>query len=403
MDKSQLLNRCSVNTNTESDSFVGIRYINNKFCINFPLGYNLSQNEDGLKKDIILLLNTIKNSTQHMDSKISTSFYNYSQIDFPYQACLYLIHDYLKRGYYNESQFEYKKSKQGKIDWSRTIKTISPSIQNDKAFYLDFSIKKSSSNENALITLIHQYCVYDSFEKLGWLFTNQLPTKSPLKFDYRSFKKILLSKLQSTFEDKNKILFRNMIALIDYESDNHNKVFIYGTYKFEYVWETIINTTYGVQDKKSFFPKTQWILSDGSSHRNSHLVPDTIMLHNGNVFILDAKYYRYSYSKSINDLPNTSSIHKQITYGEYIQHTQSKIINIYNSFILPFDSEDVYWDTNQPIKILGEAISDWKIGSKKYEHVIGILIDTKYLMSLFSSTHVEEKEKLAQTIQSFFD
>ena len=45
MNRSSLLTRCSINTNKESDTFVGIKFNKGKFSINFPLGFNLSNNE----------------------------------------------------------------------------------------------------------------------------------------------------------------------------------------------------------------------------------------------------------------------------------------------------------------------------------------------------------------------
>lgn len=402
MNRSSLLTRCSINTNKESDTFVGIKFNKGKFSINFPLGFNLSNNEEAIRKDIILLLNTIKINTDKMESELYKNFLNYSQIDFPFQACLHIIYDYLDRGYYNEYQYSHKKDKQGKINWNRTISTIKPAIQNNNAFYLDFIVKKDSSNENALIALIHKHCVYESFKNLGWLFTAQIPEKPQIKFDYKNFKSILSSKLLSTFEDKDKLLFKNMIALIDYEGNNIHTSFTYGTNRFEYIWESMINKVYGIKQKNGYFPKTQWSFLDGIIHNNNHLIPDTIMLFKDNLFILDAKYYRFGYTKNPQDLPDSTSIHKQITYGEYAYQNHLTDGNIYNVFIMPFSAFDKYWNTSSNIKLLGEATSNWKNGDENYEHVIGILMDTKELMSLSLSDHTIKQEQLAEIIHRYF-
>ncbi len=67
-----------------------------------------------------------------------------------------------------------------------------------------------------MITIIHEYCVYESFDKMGWLFTNSMPQKPRIKFNYRMFKRHLMDKIASTFNDNNKMLFRNLLAIIDY-------------------------------------------------------------------------------------------------------------------------------------------------------------------------------------------
>ena len=402
MNKSSLFTRCSINTNIESDTFVGIRFNEGKFSINFPLGFNLSDNEETIRKDIILLLNTIKTNTDKMDSELYEDFSKYSKIDFPFQACLYLINDYLDRGYYNEYQYDYKIDNHGKINWNRTINTIKPAIQNNNTFYLDFIVKKIHTNENAIITLIHKYCVYESFKNLGWLFTEQLPEKPQIKFDYKNFKSILSNKLLSTFEDKDKLLFKNMIALIDYEGNNIHTSFTYGTNRFEYIWESMINNIYSIKEKNTYFPKTQWIFLDGTVHNNNHLIPDTIMLHKDNLFILDAKYYRFCYTKNPQDLPDSSSIHKQITYGEYAYQNHLTEGNIYNAFIMPFNVDDKYWNTDHSIKLIGEATCNWKKGDRNYEHIIGILADTKELMSLSLSEFSMKQNQLAEIIQYYF-
>ena len=69
-----------------------------------------------------------------------------------------------------------------KINWNRTIKQIRPQIDyNDNIIYLDFITRKTNYNEAELITLIHKYCVHESFSKIGFLFSSFMPQKSPLK------------------------------------------------------------------------------------------------------------------------------------------------------------------------------------------------------------------------------
>lgn len=52
-----------------------------------------------------------------------------------------------------------------------------------KKHYLNFVTRKNPVSENELITLIHEYCVYESFLKLGWLFTSSMPSKPRIRFN----------------------------------------------------------------------------------------------------------------------------------------------------------------------------------------------------------------------------
>ena len=45
-----------MNSNREMDTFVGLRCNDGDISINFPLGYHISEDDNELRKDIMLLL-----------------------------------------------------------------------------------------------------------------------------------------------------------------------------------------------------------------------------------------------------------------------------------------------------------------------------------------------------------
>ena len=45
--------------------------------------------------------------------------------------------------------------------------------------------------------------------------------------------------------------------------------------------------------------------------------------------------------------------------------------------------------------------SDWKSGAKKYENVVGILLDIKYLMNLDNRQNQTEITRLAEVIENY--
>ena len=63
MRQFSIRDKCRINTNCDSDIFVGITCENEDISINFPIGYAISKDDRGLRSDIFLLLNTIKITT----------------------------------------------------------------------------------------------------------------------------------------------------------------------------------------------------------------------------------------------------------------------------------------------------------------------------------------------------
>lgn len=408
MTQYSIRDKCHINTNYDTDTFVGIRCDKGTFSVNFPLGFCLPDNDKELRKDILLLVNTIASTTRRRDSDVVRAAASFNELGFPIQAYLYLINDYISRGYYRERETHYHVSVKGKINWGRTIKTQKPYVQDQNAYYLKFVTKENAVNESEIISLIHEYCVYESFQKMGWLFTAVLPKKPRIRFNKRLFLSVVQEKLVQTYNDRNKALFRSMLAVINEEQREDSPLdFRYGTYRFEYVWEALIDRVFGIEGKSAFFPKTMWLL-DGKYNDNACLEPDSIMLWNGNVYVLDAKYYKYGATKRPWDLPESTSINKQITYGEYISgpgKISNKLINgktpiVYNAFLMPYDRQSDLWKSGDSFLSIGEAISTWKSNEETYERIQGILVDVKHLMKVTVLQDESEISQLAACIEA---
>lgn len=400
MAEFSIRDKCSVNTNWDEDTFVGLKCKDEDFSVHFPLGFVIPEDDKELRRDIIVLLSVIGKTTARKESEIQNEARIYNCTEFPFQAYLSIIRDFYERGYFKEREIHFTVAKRGKIDWNRTIKTQKPYIQDNDSFYLDFVTRKNQVNENELISLIHEYCVYESFSKVGWLFTTTLPKKPRIKRNIRLFKSILITKISNTFNDRNRKLFQDMLAVILYNGEeNSEKNYRYGTYRFEYVWEALINKVYGIKEKREYFPNTYWSI-DGVQYENACLEPDTIMIWNGNVYVLDAKYYKYGVTRRMTDLPESTSINKQITYGEFIAEQEcfkkkhGENYKVYNAFIMPYAQKN-----GEELKNIGIAYSNWKTNEKSYENIQGILLDIKHLMYASWEQNVEEIEKLVQCIE----
>ena len=406
------------------DKFVGLRFVDRKLSIHFPVGYTKPENADDkqIRLDILNLISVLSSfgtpeSLLHQtDIRLKST-----QVTFPIHAYLFVINDFLNHGYYRSKEQIYKRTPSGKISWSRTIKQVRPQIANENAVYLEFITHRTNHNEAELITLIHKFCVYESFCKLGFLFSSFVPAKPPIAFNKNFFTSILQAKIAHTFNESELLLFKNMLDIILYlDSSADKENFIFGTNNFHHIWEQLVDSVYGEKDKEKFYPKVYWRLngskadfSFGNSEKRNSLRPDTIMIQNRGkpeqkIFVLDSKYYQYGATKNPNHLPDSASVVKQLAYAEYIDNTEirSKLPedvrffiksgNIYNAFIMPADNES----PENIGYVSAEYVlpQDSEQAEKPYHQIYGILLDTRMLMHSHRPHNIQAITELAQKI-----
>lgn len=400
--------RCHVNKNGDGDRFVGVKADTNNAMVFFPMGYRLPEGEDEIREDILKLIEVISTFNDSKDRLLAINqFEAHQSVNFPVNAYMNIIRYFLEQGdYYKEREQIRKTADCGKIDFPTSLRKNVKFFQEDGSPFFDkYTVKGSRPNENNFITQIHKYCVYEAFTTLGWLFTPHLPENPHIRLEQEKFLFTLKKKLGVTHNDKDKLLFQAMIQMLEYlDSDNQNRQYYFGTDRFEYVWEKLIDEVFGIRGKEEFFPRTKWALKFNKNRDNHALEPDSIMLCDDKIYVLDAKYYRYGVTGEPKHLPESSSINKQITYAEYIdtcRELKDKYGNlpIYNAFLMPFNKgENPFNITDEYFLNIGEATGDWKDNSKLYERVQGIVIDIRFLMTHYSGSHKSKIRKLAKVI-----
>lgn len=389
---------------SEYDDFVGLKFINGQPRITFPRGFRLSNDENQIRKDILRLLATIQRFSGRHEGSTNTSLDGEINLSFPILSYQHIIKDYLAYGYYVERETQYKDGTRGKINWKRTVQKKQPVYNNGNIVYLDFMVKTNKINSNNLITRIHEYCVRESFEKLGWLYlsSDTLPKKPQIRFNKRMFASIIKDALNNTFNDNKRLLFTSMLNIINSkeESIDSTEKEAFGVNRFEYIWEKLVDYVFGEDNKDEYFPHATWHIISGNKVTSSALEPDTIMLYKDKVYILDAKYYKYGVTQNPLHLPGSSSIEKQIVYGEYVETCKNiSKDKIYNAFVMPYDSGDEH----VPYKFVSVGTADWKPYddmSANYNYVLGILVDTRYLIEQNSKHNTAEIENLSDLIVS---
>ncbi|GAB7231287.1 LlaJI family restriction endonuclease [Facklamia hominis] len=398
---------CRNASNKEGDTFVGIKseFIDGKhsLSINFPLGFEISQNEETVRDEIISLISVLQvyNDQQSRISKIMPEQI-LKTVRFPVQAYFTVLVDFLNNGYYQITEEQFKQGIAGPINWSRTIKMETPVAQKNGVFYTKYRVKHHSETDKDLITEINKYCVYQSYLRLGWIYKLPLPTEPHQRRQINVYQNYLEGALLRTNRDKDKQLFTAMADILNFEnSANNPDQFYFGTNRFEYIWEKLIQETYGNVRKEDYFPKTKWRLKFGSERDNTALEPDTVMKESNDIYILDAKYYKYGVTRIPSDLPNSSSINKQITYGEHVANNMLKEDEIvYNAFLMPYDSsEQPYNEEKGHYYSIGEGVSSWKPSNETYQRVQGILVDVKFLIKNTIKPNNSEILKLSNAIK----
>lgn len=389
---------CSV-CNFADEGFIGLSFMDGLPHVSFPRGYTISDDEDEIRKDILGLIRILQRFSSQREGN-SKNDIGEDQTSFPILSYQYVIKDFIAHGYYTEHEVEHRISDRGKINWKRTIQKVQPQVDDDNIVYLSY-VTKWSINRASILTRIHEFCVYESFSKLGWLYlaTAYLPKKPSLRFNKRMFLATLNDALKNTFNSEKKILFSSMIDIVNSIDENSNlQDYQYGVQRFEYVWENLIDYVFGENNKDVYFPHAKWHIINGNRTESSALEPDTVMKYKGKFFILDAKYYKFGITGLSVHLPATSSIQKQITYGDYIAAKQfANRGDIYNAFVMPFAAHG-----GEPeYKFVSVGTADWIIYSpdtENYKYVLGILLDTKYIMRVYTRHSEREILNMSQLI-----
>ena len=391
-----------ITSEESADNFVGIRFREGVPEVVFPHGFALSTDEKECRKDVFRLLAVLKRFTDHADGTTGTARKNIlSQL--PITSYQYIIQDFLLHGYYRETEIRHIQSVKGKINWKRTIQQEEAHLDDDNVVYLNFRVKTNQIKEDNLITQIHKYCVYQSFYRFGWLYlsTSYLPPNPSVRVNKRQFINCLTQALNNTFNDSKRKLFQCMINIIQDNTEEMDlKNFSFGVNRFDGVWERLVDYVFGESDKNKYFPHATWhIIKNGKIAQSSALEPDTIMKYHGKIYVLDAKYYQYGITDHPGDLPNTSSIQKQITYGKHIAEQMHEVDkrNVYNAFIMPFNSNG-----GNTAKFVSVGTADWELYTPQtlnYAYVLGILLDTKWLLTEYTKHNAFEIEKMANLIE----
>lgn len=362
---------------------IGINVSGGKIEVIMPRCYNLGLDDNHIRDDIFTLINTLNLYKNRVDS--TAYLENEKPLlegfgeNLPVNNILWLLNDYIQHGIFKETTFSYKKSKFGKIDWNKTIKSMPVYYSNNNFIYLDFIVKNKLYDDDYLLTLIHQHCICKCIDLFGWLYNGLIPLDKP-NFNFNSDECLNFLHLEvlKTNNDYKRHLITNLIEFIKGSGDDTSKDKFenFSISSFYSVWEDMLRVIFSNEDEKSHYSRAQWHLG-GSPYTCHPLKPDIILKDNNNFYVIDAKYFTYGLTFLPKDLPGSSDISKQFNYSSYI----AKKNNIPESlvqdvFLIPYNSNG-----GDLFKFIGHATIDSHPGRK----INCLLVDIKIIMKLYTN------------------
>lgn len=395
-----------VNFVKSATEFVGIKIENDSFEIYVPQVFREENDSKVNNKNLLLFLKSLSIAKTLEKEKVKNNKDEVGNV-WPIDSYLWIIRDYLENGYFYNREKIYSKN-QGKIDWKKTLKTT-PIISNGNIIYNELVTTKMSAS-NDIIAQIYRLCLKHAINKIGWAFEYNIHVDANQYKSNNEMIYLIKKEMTSTFEDIKRLRFKHMLNILqNVESDNAlSNNYSYGIKNYYYVYEQMIDIFFkGIKQKKRYNPNGYWILNNEEKSKASSLRPDTIYKRNDETFIIDAKFYQYGATHDIDDLPQTESMQKQITYGDYIcnEFGEEKVRNV---FILPYNkfNKDFINDKNieryndSNLVYIGKAFVSWrdKEQNKAHDYIYAFLIDFNYLLNHYNYDEKEYIETLCDVI-----
>lgn len=395
-------------TNEEHNSFVGLRIKNGEIHFHYPESYDLSDDNDkkSFRYDVVNIIRTISLAKSKTSSSCLSDSGVHQSEQFAIMSYLWIIRDYLSNGYYRNSEKIYSVNGKGKINWKKTLDT-QPIISYGNIIYNNVVVEVRNDCDD-VITEAHKWCVFDSVRKIGWIFglsEKSVFVSKTADSVIKKYIRAIRTELKRTFDDVKKARLNHMLkVLMGVDDSDRTKEIVYGVDKYHYVYERMVDYIFSnIDDITKYNPNAKWYLKKNAFEPKdaSALRPDTILLdtkQNGEkvAYVLDAKFYRFGTTGKESDLPTTTSIQKQITYGDNIicnLQEKENIKQVYNAFVMPYNKHNNIFDYKENLEYVGHSEANWRNDKLSHTRICAFLLDTKHLVSTWSHGNSEEDVK----------
>ncbi len=220
----------------------------------------------------------------------------------PPGASLALIRDWWQNGPLFGSEYILNRKSSGRIHWKQTMSRFLPAVYSNRPLYVEtLSIRKDPRREHE-IGEIYQKCISIAIEKYGHIFLSQTEIAryhpglcSTENLDFHKLAKIVQNYRASASATREIDVCDLIITFLSNSAkSNQTSTFVFGTRKFEIVWQEMCQDVLGQSALNIVVPHAKYL--DLERPIKSHLRPDLVRLLGDSLVVLDAKYYDLSAS-----------------------------------------------------------------------------------------------------------
>lgn len=417
--------------------FVGVITLPYNIVVSLPKSY--IDNSSYIISDIIKTLKDYKNSDQLKRSKKTSVHENTTgelYLNDNLNDCSvseisisdYIISDFINYGLYQNFYSELRLDGNGDTDWQHTVENIDPLISNGYPIYTSTYNSEVFLDKNNKITELHKWAIDYSIQKYGQFLDYDIST---VYSEYDSYENIgsynellylIQTELNNTFESRKINLLKALNNLLNksFGSVNGDSISLYGTSKFDTIWEYILQIVFkdeyydnnfeGKYNRAIFKPVWQDV--EENTWQAHPIKPDIVRQVYNTLFIFDAKYYdiKFNYNNEgklqVCGQPDSYDVIKQTYYKTKLEEEFSKFNNkgvseYINCFIYPQSNPKQYdyfkYDSDKAFDESFTILGTVSIG----DPIINIYVNPNYLFYRFklnSPLSDEEMSKLKTKI-----
>ena len=387
-------NKLNIIKVSNSNDIMGVEFANGELTFKVPETFREEKNESLNRRNLLLFVKSLSLSDTDTRPEINKS--DEEGGSWPIDSYLWVIRDYLENGYYYNREKKYSSSEKGKIEWKKTLKNM-PIVSDGNVIY-DKLVTSVTTPSNDLIAQIYRLCLKIAQARIGWVFGYTIFVDVNITRSVAEMRHVLTNELASTFDDVKRLRFRHMQYILNSieEKDVSNLQFSWLIRNYYHVYETMVDKLLkGVSEKerRRYNPSGSWTMMGRATKESSVLEPDTVLKQFGNTYIVDSKMYRYGITGHVSDLPESSSIQKQLTYGDHAMNNITHGDTVRNAFIIPYNKEenplrDGEYESLADGNLLhvGHAEGDWIEKKSAHDKVYTYLIDFNYLLNNYNTS-----------------
>lgn len=314
-------------SNGRTINFVGVVACGNEVVLFLPKGMT----QGGSRMQARLLYECISNyqRTENLGWK------NKSENDLSIPLGIKVLEDYNRRGIYSVISKEFSSNFGGKINWSKTIRSVRPFISKSNVPIYSPPITARQTPISDIIVHIHKAIVAEADRQFCWLFSKNGNLVAPhlakhsLTFSKPKAIALLRNELAKNYEDAKLAQLQLMIDYLQQKAlQGEQSGWRLGTTNFQALWEKICAGVFGDQLDKFPIPAVPAYQAAGSRILRPENAPrpDIVISDDKKIAIIDAKYYDFSKSK-----PAWADMVKQFFYAKAygLKYPSKEIKNIF--------------------------------------------------------------------------